>query len=190
MKNALVLFVATAVFAAPAMAAAESYKLDPNHTNIYWHANHFGFSTPSGKFADVEGTLKLDDAKPENSSVKVTVKPASIVTGIPKFDTHLKSADFFDVQKYPTATFESTKVTPAGDNTAKVEGNLTLHGVTKPITLNVKLNKIGEHPLTQKKAAGFSAETTIRRSDFGMSFGVPNVSDEVKITIETEANIE
>src|SRR4051812_48407510 len=98
------------IVAAPAFAAPETYTLDPNHTNVYWHANHFGFSTPSGKFADVQGTLVLDEAAPANSKVNVTIAPGSIVTGIDKFNTHLKSADFFDAEKFPTATFVSDKV--------------------------------------------------------------------------------
>jgi len=182
------LFV-SALFSLPALAAAENYTLDPNHTNIVWSANHFGFSTVYGKFANVQGTLTLDEAKPENSKVTVTVSPANIVTGIDKFDAHLKSDAFFDVAKFPTATFESTRVEVIQPSkTAKVYGNLTLHGVTKPIILNVTLNKIGESPVTRKKTAGFSATTVIKRSDFGMTFALPGVSDDILLTIESEAS--
>lgn len=180
-----------ALLSAPMMAqAADTYTLDPSHTNIFWHADHFGFSTPSGKFSDVSGTLVLDEQKPENSKVDVTIKTASLVTGIPKFEEHLKSKDFFDVAKFTQATFVSDKVTVTGKDTAKVAGVLTLHGVSKPVVLDVKLNKIGEHPMTKEKAAGFSATTTVKRSDFGMSYALPGVADEVKITIESEANIQ
>jgi len=170
-------------------AAADTYTLDPSHTNITWHAEHFGFSKPNGKFPGVQGTLTLDEQKPENSKVNVTIQTASILTGIAKFDAHLKSADFFNVEKFPTATFVSDKVEPSGKDMAKVQGTLTLLGVAKPITLDVKLNKIGENPINKKKTAGFSATTTIKRSEFGMSYGTPGVGDEVVVTIESEANL-
>jgi len=168
--------------------AADTYTLDPTHTNITWQVNHLGFSNPNGKFTNTQGTLVLDEAKPENSSVKVTITPGSSLSGVEKLDEHMKSDSFFDVVKFPTATFESTKVEVTGKDTAKVTGNLNLHGVTKPVVLDVKLNKIGEHPMTKAKTAGFSATTTIKRSDFGMNYGIPAVSDEVKLTIESEAN--
>jgi polyisoprenoid-binding protein YceI len=188
MKRTLAAAFLALAFALPAQAA-DTFTLDPNHTNIYWHANHFGFSTPSGKFATTSGTVTLDEAAPANSKVNVTITTGSIVTGIEKFDAHLKSKDFFDAGKFPTATFVSTKVEPTGKDTAKVTGTLTLHGVSKPVILDVKLNKVGEHPMTKKKAVGFTASTTIKRSDFGMSFGIPGVSDDVLITIEAEGAV-
>lgn len=168
--------------------AAETYKLDASHTAITWHVNHFGFSTPSGKFMSVDGEVTLDEAKPEASSVKVTIQIDGINSGVPKLDEHLKAADFFDVAKYPTATFVSKKVTPTGKDTAKVEGDFTLRGITKPVTLDVKLNKIAEN-MFKLKTAGFTASTTIKRSEFGMSTYVPNLGDDVKIEIESEANV-
>jgi len=166
--------------------ATEIYKFDTNHTNINWSANHFGFSSPSGKFTDVDGTLTLDEASPQNSSFEIIIKTDSVSTGNSKFDEHLKSKDFFYTEKFPTAKFVSTSVTPFGKTSAKVQGNLTLLGITKPVTLNVKVNKIGLNPINQKKTAGFSATTSIKRSQFGMEFGLPGVSDEVKIAIESE----
>ena len=174
----------------PIAHAAEIYKLDPNHANVFWHADHFGFSKPSGKFSDVAGTLVLDEAKPENSTVNVTIKTGSLVTGIPKFDAHLKSKDFFDVEKFPEMTFVSNKVVMTGKDKAKVTGALTIHGVTKPATLDVKLNKLAVHPMSKEKAAGFSATTVIKRSDFGINYALPDVVDQVEITIEAEANIQ
>lgn len=168
--------------------AAETYKLDPSHTAITWHVNHFGFSTPSGKFMSVDGEVTLDEKNPAASSVKVTVDVSGINSGVAKLDEHLKTPDFFDVAKFPTATFASTKVVPTGKDTAKVEGNLTLHGVTKPVTLDVKLNKIGEN-MMKLKTAGFTASTTIKRSEFGITTYVPNLGDDVKIEIESEANV-
>ncbi len=175
-------------FSAPALAA-DSYNLDPAHSNILWHASHFGFSSPSGHFGIKTGKIMLDEAKPENSSVEVTIDTTSLVTGVEKFDKHLKSADFLDSEKFPTATFKSTKVAMTGKDTADVQGDFTLHGVTKPVVLKVKLNKIGEHPMTQKKAAGFTASTVIKRSEFGIDKYVPKVSDEVRIDIEAEAGV-
>ncbi len=189
MKNLLAktLTISALAFSAYSASAADKYVLDPTHTNITWQANHFGFSNPSGKFAKVEGTLLLDEAKPENSKVNVTVSVGSIITGLEKFDTHLKSKDFFNVDKFPNATFISDKVEVTGKDTAKVHGKLTMLGVTKPEILDVKLNKIGENPISKKKTAGFSASTTIKRSEYGMNYGIPGVSDEVKLMIESEA---
>ena len=182
--------VATALsWACMASAKPETFILDPAHTNIIWHANHFGFSNPSGKFATVEGTLVLDEANPEKSKVEAVISTESITTGNPKFDAHLKSLDFFNVERHAKASFVSTRVERTGKDTAKVTGQFTMLGATLPLTLDVKLNKIGEHPMTKKKTVGFSATTTIERSRYGMTFGIPNVSDEVKIEIETEANL-
>lgn len=179
--------VATGVFGAA--QAAETYAFDPTHTNIVWHANHFGFSNPSGRFGVTEGKLVLDEAAPQNSTVEVTIDVNGLVTGIEAFDTHLKSADFLDTAQFPTATFKSTAVEVTGEKTAKVTGDLTLHGVTKPVTLDMTLNKIDNNPLINKKTAGFSGKIVLKRSDFGISAYVPNVSDEVTIQIEAEANI-
>ena len=169
-------------------ANAETYKFDANHTSVTWSANHFGFSNPSGKFTDVDGSLTLDEKNPQKSSLEAIIKISSLNTGLSKFDTHLKTADFFDAEKFPTAKFVSTSVVLVGKKGAKVKGDLTLHGVTKPVTLDVKLNKLGANPFTQKPTAGFSATTVIKRSEFGMNFGIPGVSDEVKLVIEVEAN--
>lgn len=182
---ALTAMVSTLAFSAQ---AAETYKLDASHTAITWHVNHFGFSTPSGKFMSVDGEVTLDEANPAASSVKVTVDVSGINSGVAKLDEHLKAPDFFDVAKFPTATFVSKKVELTGKDTAKVEGDLTLRGVTKPVVLDVKLNKIGEN-MFKLKTAGFTASTTIKRSEFGMTTYVPNLGDDVKIDIESEANI-
>lgn len=169
-----------------AFAASDTYQFDQNHTYVLWHINHFGFSNPSGKWL-AEGTLTLDQAKPQNSTVNVTINTADISTGIPQLDEHLKGPLFFDVTKFPTATFVSNKVTVIGKTTAKVAGILTVHGVSKPVTLSVTLNKIGINPINNKMTVGFSASTTIKRSDFGMSTLLPGLGDEVKINIEAEA---
>lgn len=168
--------------------AAETYTLDSNHTNIDWRISHFGFSNPSGKFTKAEGTLVLDEQNPAKSKVSVTLSPANLVTGIDKLDEHLKSKDFFDVVQFPSAAFESTAVEVTGKDTANVTGNLTVRGVTKPVVLQVHLNKIGNN-MMNKKTAGFSATTHVKRSDFGMVAYLPGLGDDVQITIESEANL-
>lgn len=173
--------------AGQALAAPQTYELDKGHTAITWHASHFGFSKPSGKFMNIDGTIVIDEDAPENSHVSVTIPVDQINTGIEKFDEHLKSADFFDVATYPTALFTSSKVELTGENTAKVMGNLTLHGVTKPVTLDVTLNKIGKNPLG-KQTAGFTATSVIKRSEFGITTYLPGISDEIEISIESESN--
>ncbi|HNQ91473.1 MAG TPA: YceI family protein [Alphaproteobacteria bacterium] len=187
---ALALTILGSGVAQTAQAAPETYVFDPFHTNLYWHANHFGFSNPSGKFATVTGSVTLDEDNPAASKVDVTVNTASVVTGIDLFNEHLKSDKFFNSEKFPTATFASTKVDITGKDTAKIEGDLTLLGMTKPVTLDVKLNKIGENPISNLKTAGFSATATVKRSDFGITYALPGVSDNVEITIEIEANIQ
>lgn len=185
----LILPVALAFFAFSANAA-ESYKFDPHHTSVVWTANHFGFSNPSGKFSEVEGDLVLDEKHPANSKVNVVVKMLNLFTGYDKFDGHLKNADFFNVEKYTTATFTSKKIALTGKNTAKITGELTLLGVTKPVVLNAKLNKIAVSPISQKKTAGFTATATIKRSDFGINYAIPAVGDNVKLLIEAEAAVD
>lgn len=167
--------------------AADKYTFDPTHTAVIWQANHLGFSNPSGRFMGIEGSITLDEKNPTNSSVSVTIPTGNVVTGIDKFNEHLKSKDFFNVSDFPNATFVSNKVEMTGKDTAKVHGALTLLGVSKDVVLDVKLNKIGENPLSKKKTVGFSAKTTLKRSEFEMKYGLPNVSDEVLITIEAEA---
>ncbi|MDR3449884.1 MAG: YceI family protein [Alphaproteobacteria bacterium] len=179
---------AASLLVSPLAHAADTYTLDASHTAVTWTISHFDFSHPWGKFAMIDGSLTLDEKNPANSKLSVTVPMDHIVTGVDKLDEHLKSDAFFDVAKYPTSTFTSTKVTVTGKDTATVEGNLTMHGVTRPETLEVKLNKLGEN-MMKKKTAGFSATATVKRSDFGITQYLPMLGDEVKLYIECEANI-
>ncbi len=174
------------IFILPAQAA-DTYTLDPGHTYVLWHISHFGFSKPSGKWF-AEGTILYDQTKPQDSKINVTINTANMVTGIPKLDEHLKDKDFFDVTQFPTATFVSDQMKMTGKSTAKVSGTLTVHGVSKPVTLDVTINKIGVSPITQKPTIGFTGKTTLKRSDFGISAYLPGLSDEVQIEIEGEAN--
>ncbi len=177
-------------FFASQWASAEpvKYQLESNHAFVVWSASHFGFSDQMGKFPEITGEIIFDEKKMSESSVDVTIKIDSLVTGSEKFDAHLKSADFFDVKKFPTAKFVSKKVTATGKNKAKVEGELTLHGVTKTVILEVKINKKGTSLVTQKETVGFSATAQIKRSEFGIDYAAPGISDEVKLKIEVEAN--
>ncbi len=175
-------------FSSQAFAEAAKYQIEPNHSHVNWTANHFGFSNQTGKFSDISGEINFDEKKPQDSSVDVTIKIASLTTGLAKFDGHLKSADFFDAEKFPTAKFVSKKIKVTGKNKAKIEGELTLRGVTKSVTLNATFNKSGDSVITQKPTIGFSATAVIKRSDFGINYAVPAVSDNVNLVIEVEAN--
>lgn len=187
-RNCFQFFTCAALFlfSVAAHAAAETFTLDPQHTYVLFHINHLGFSTQAGKWY-AKGTLVLDKDIPTNSKVNVSIQLGNVVTGIPELDKHLKGKLFFDVSKFPMATFVSDKVDLVSKDTAKVHGMLTLHGVTKPITLDVKLNQVGVNPINEKMTAGFSATTTIKRSDFGMTTLLPSLGDEVNLKVEAEA---
>ncbi len=187
-RNFLKLILVLFSFFTFSVQAADTYTFDPNHSYVLWHISHFGFSNPSGKWFVADGKLVLDETKPQNSKVNVSIPVASIDTGIPELDKHLKAPLFFDVDKYPTATFVSDKINVTSKDSAKVYGILTLHGVSKPVTLNVKLNKKGINPINNKETLGFTASATLKRSDFGMSTLLPGLGDDVKIEIEAEAN--
>ena len=175
------------LFAACANAeGTEKFSLDPQHSSVRWEISHFGFSSPSGKWL-ANGTLDLDEKNPANSRIDVTIDVADLITGIPELDKHLRGALFFDTEKYPIATFVSDKIKVTGKDTAQVQGNLTLRGITKPVTLDVKLNKYAKNPINDKQTAGFSATATLKRSDFGMKTLLPGLGDKVKLTIEVEA---
>jgi len=179
---------AALVFAsASAFAAPVTYKIDPNHTDVVASWSHFGFSNPIAHFGQVDGAITYDPKNVGTSKVEVTIPLAGLNANVEKFNEHLRSADFFDAEKYPTITFKSTKVEAAGDKKLRVFGDLTIKGVTKPVVLDTTINKIGDHPMAKRAAAGFDATTTIKRSDFGVDAFVPNVSDNVTIRITTEA---
>jgi len=181
------LLAALAAITTPALAA-DHYLLDPNHTTVMFSVNHMGFSKVYGRFDKVEGAFTLDQAAPEKSSVVVTIDAASIDTNQAKRDDHLRSKDFFEAAAFPQLIFKSTSVKKTGEKTATMTGDLTLHGVTKPVSLSVTLTGAGPHPVDQTKTiAGFSARGTLKRSDFGMTYGVPVVGDEIELIIETES---
>ncbi len=169
--------------------ASGTYKLDPAHTIVLAQWNHMGYSNPTAHFGNVDGTLVYDADDVSKSSVQVTLPLSGLSGFTTKFDEHLRSADFFDAAKFPAATFKSTKVEAAGTNKLTVTGDLTIKDITKPVVLDVTINAGGEHPMMKVPAVGFDATTTIKRTDFGVGAYAPNVSDEVKIHITTEATI-
>lgn len=170
-------------------AAPVTYQLDPSHTMVLFTWNHFGFSNPTADLPISAGTIVFDDKQPTKSTVEVTLPLSGLDTHVSALDTHLKEPDFFDASKYPTVTFKSTKVQSLGGNTFKVTGDLTVHGVTKSVVLDAKLNKSGVHPMKKLQAIGFDATGTLKRSDFGVAAYVPNVSDEIKLHITTEGSV-
>lgn len=182
------LTLAAAALMLPAVARADEYVIDPGHTHVGFQISHFGFSETYGVFKNVSGTMNLDEADPAKSTVEVTIDAASIDTAHEKRDEHLKGKEFFDVAAYPSITYKSTRVEVTGKDTAILTGDLTMHGVTKPVSLVVKLNKAAESPMMKGRyVAGFSALGKLKRSDFGISTYAPMIGDEVAIAISTEA---
>jgi len=166
--------------------AADSYKLDPTHTSVIFIVNHLGFSDYQGRFGGVTGELTLDREDPSASSATITIDLNQIDSGVEALDNHMKTADFFNVEEFPTATFTSTSVELVGDNAATVTGDLTLLGETKPLVLDVTLSGEGTHPMTGDEVVGFSADGVVTRTDYGMDFLVPGVGDEVTLQISSE----
>lgn len=168
--------------------SATTYTLEPDYTQGVFRWDHLGFSSPAAQFAQGKGTLELDERDLTRSSVKVTIPLATLSTGVPGLDEHLRSEDFFEIARFPTATFSSTRVQKgSAANQLKVTGNLSLHGVTRPVTLDVTIVKIGPNPRTQVRTVGFDAMTTFKRSDFGLGQYVPQVGDEIRMHIICQA---
>jgi len=178
--------VFTGGLATHAHADIETYSFDKAHTQLLFFVNHLGFSNSQGEFLDYDGSFVFDRSEPAKSNVSITIKTASIDMDDEKWDAHMKSADFFDVEKFPDMTFKSTGIEATGENMANITGDLTILGVTKPVTLAVIHNKSGKHAFSGKYVSGFSATATLKRSDFGMNYGLPLVGDDVKIMIEVE----
>ena len=188
MFKKLLLTAALVAASTNAFAAGVSYKLDPTHTNVLASWSHFGFSHPSAHFGAVDGTLVYDEKHVAKSSVEVTLPLSGLDSFVPKLDEHLKSADFFDAEKFPAITFKSTNVEDLGGGKLRITGDLTVKGTTRPVVLAAQLNKAGDHPMTKRPTVGFDATTTIKRSEFGVGAYVPNVGDEITLRITTEAS--
>lgn len=187
LASSLTLFSVGVLSASSALAAPETYTLDPTHTYPHFAVSHLGFSTMLGRFDKTSGKLTLDRAA-KTGSVDVTIESASLSTGMQKRDDHLRSPDFFNTAEFPKITYKSTAVKFKGDAPATVEGNLTLLGVTKPVTLTITAFKCGANPMSQKAMCGIDATAQMKRSDFGMKYGLPNVGDDLKLTFEVEAH--
>ena len=183
----LSLGLAVAIASSVTLAAPVDYKIDPTHTATVFSWNHFGFSTPCANFTDIQGVIKVDNAKPSNSSVDVIIPISSVNTNVPALDKEFQEEAWFNAAKYPNITFKSTKVETKDKKHFKITGNLTVKGVTKPVVLDAVLNKQGEHPMAKVPAIGFNATTSFDRSAFGIGNYVPNVGDKITVNITTEA---
>lgn len=179
-----------------AMSAPETYPLDPTHTYPSFYVEHWGLSMMHGRFDKTSGKFTFDRAA-KTGSTELTIDTASLTTGDnvkgnrpQSRDDHLRSADFFNVKEFPTMTFKSTKVTFSGDLPSAVEGNLTLLGVTKPVSLTFERFKCGQNPFSKKDRCGGNAVGKFKRSDFGMKYAVPAVGDEITLNIEFEGDKE
>ena len=185
--KAITLGLAVASIATFSIAKPVAYKIDPTHTATVFSWNHLGFSTPSANFTDIQGTINVDNEKPANSSVNVTIPVSSINSNVPALDKEFQQEGWFDAAKYPNITFKSTKVETKDKKHFKITGDLTVKGVTKPVVLDAVLNKQGEHPMAKVPAIGFNATTSFNRSAFGIGNYVPNVGDKITVNITTEA---
>ena len=186
LSAALALAAVTTAATTPALAALETYVLDGTHTFPRFSYSHFGYSTQLSRFNKTTGNIILDK-EAKTGAVDIVIDTKSVDTGYGTFDEHIQGEDFLDTAKYPTATFKSTKVVFEGDKPVKVEGNLTLKGVTKPVTLTVTSFQAMPHPMFKKDAIGANAYTVVKRSEFNAGKYAPNVSDEVRIDIAVEA---
>lgn len=176
--------------AAPAFDATAAptgvYKSDPGHTYTAFSYNHMGYSNPIVRWGSQTAELDWNAEDPSKSSVTATIDVASVDTGVPALNDHLKAADFFDAEQYPTIAFKSTAVNVNGPNTAELTGDLTIKDVTRPVKFDVTINKAADDGFAKAYKLGFSAKGAIKRSDFGVDLYVPMVSDDVSFTIEAE----
>lgn len=174
-------------------ASADVWVVDKNTTTITFSYDHIGLSRQSGRFKDIEGRLEFSPTEPEAGVVDITIKATAISTGVPELDRLLRSVDFLDSSRHPLIRFRSRGVKPTGERTGEIEGELTMMGVTLPVTLTTRWNFTGEHPFSSSNPAyvgkwvsGFSASTTIERSRWGIKRALPLISDQVEIRIEAE----
>ena len=188
MKKQLLAAAATvlACFAGAAQAQSASYAIDPGHTFVTFEVLHFGTSTARGRFDKKEGTVQFDRAG-KTGKVDITIDMASINTGVAGFNTHLSGKDFFNAAEFPTAKFTSDKFSFAGDKVSEVSGTLTLLGKSNPVTLKAANFNCYENPRLKREVCGGDFETTILRSQYGMGYGLPNIPDSVRLTVQIEA---
>ena len=185
-RAALITAMLGASFVPTAQAAPEKFVIDSAHTYPFFEINHLGWSTTRGLFRKVTGTATLDFAA-KQSSAEIVIDAIGLYTADAKRDEHLRGEDFLDAAQYPTLTFKSDKLGFNGDKLVKADGQLTLHGVTKPVTLTFTQFKCGEHPIYKKHYCAGDATATIKRSDFGITAYPGAVGEEVKLLIQVEA---
>jgi polyisoprenoid-binding protein YceI len=185
MNKIIALAIATS-FSAAAFAAPETYVLEQNHTKPRFEYSHMGYSTQLSRFDTAKGTVTIDRAA-KTGSVDVTIDATSVNTGSDMFNGHIQGEDFFDTAKFPTITYKSDKFKFEGDKLVGIEGNLTIKGVTKPVTLTVTSFMCMPHPMMKKEACGANATAKIKRSEFNMGKYAPLVGDEVTLTIPVES---
>jgi len=190
--NKIVLGAFALAFPLAALAAPENYTIDPNHTYAYFEVEHLGVSHQRGRFEHLSGKFTLDRAA-KSGSVELNVETATVSSGDnvkgsrPRtLDDHLKTADFFNVAEFPRMTFKSTGVKFAGDNPAEIAGTLTLLGVAKPVTLKVERWVCKDNPMSKKPMCGGNASGNLKRTDFGMKYGVPAIGDDVLLWVSIE----
>lgn len=186
MKKQLVALLVAAGLASTAFAAAETYVIDGTHTLPRFEYNHFGYSTQSSRFTKTAGKIVIDRAA-KTGSVDVTIDTASVDSGYPTFNEHLRGEDFLDAAQFPQISFKSNKLAFDGDKLASVDGTLTVKGVSKPVTLKVGSFHCMPHPIMKKDACGANASVQIKRSEFNAGKYAPYVSDEVTLVIPVEA---
>lgn len=197
MKFATAALIASALFLGSTAARAEistdpaklesgHFVVDKSHARIIFSYPHFGLSTSYVQFTDFNATLDLDGKNPAKSKVAATINLDGIDASTPGFAAHLKSPDFFDTAMFNEATFKSTSIQVTGPNTGKITGDLSLHGVTKPVVLDTTFNAGGVHPMNQKYVVGFSAKGVVKRSEFGLGRYTPMVGDDVTLVISAE----
>ena len=179
-------FTLAASLSSLAVAAPETYVIEPTHTLPRFEYSHFGYSTQLSKFDKTSGTIVLDRAA-KKGSVDVVIDATSVNTGYALFNGHIQGEDFFNTAKYPSITFKSNQLKFDGDKLVAVTGNLTIKGVMKPVTLTLTSFHCMPHPMVKKDACGANATVTVKRSDYNMGKHAPYVSDEVKLTIPVEA---
>lgn len=174
----------------PGQVKAGRYRLDPAHGKITWSLSHLGFSTYYGQFTDVSGDLVLDPKEPGKSSVSVRIGTGSANALNDRLNAHLKQPDFLDVQTFPEATFVSNSIEPTSPTTARVNGTLTLRGVSKPVSFDATFNQAGVNPVDKVYSVGFDGWTVIKRSEFGVNAFLPLLGDEVSLRLEGEFKLQ
>jgi polyisoprenoid-binding protein YceI len=180
------LLLALAAVTAPALAAPAGYTIDPNHTFPVFEVDHLGFSTQRGRFNKTSGRITLDTSA-RQGSVDVTIDATSIDMGFAKWNDNMRGENYFNTDAHPTITFKADRLIFDGERPVSAEGNLTMLGVTKPVTLTINRFRCAPHPLNKRETCGADVVATLKRSEFGMTKYIPSVGDEVRLLIAVEA---